>query len=158
MADIHNPAYIADQQGSHVGLKRIALGALALYALNFGGVALLFVITPFALVIGGVLAEHFGAISLPNPLSETTVVITIVLTTLACLISIAIIGYVFYWGVRSILRKKVVSSSIFLIGLMLLHAAEVTFFGFHIQPVNWFGAAMAAWCIAVLAVRRDKPH
>jgi hypothetical protein len=146
-----------NQHFADIGLRRLALGALSLYALNFGGVLLLSIVIAFGIFIAGVLASQFGVVPSSNPLPGHTAFVVVVVLAVALLISATLVCYAFWWGVRSILRRRIISSSFFLLGLLVLHVAWARLFGVHIAPINWFSAAIAASCIALLVIRRNSP-
>lgn len=135
--------------------ERFALGAIVLYVLNFWAIALVAVITPFALVLGGLLLKTLGVVH-AAPMADKTELRLAVITILACLVSVAAVGLFFYWGAKSILRGRAVRAVVFLALLVALHVLWVLWFGFGWVPINWFNVAIGCFSIALITVRRKR--
>jgi len=141
-----------DHQSTRTSIssERFALGVLALYALNFGYLVLAAVITPFVLVIGGILLEQLEIVPRVDPANQNIILWAAIV---ACLILIATLGYFFCWGAKSILRGRAISAVVFLTVLVALHVFWVMLFGFRVMPINWFGAAIGCLSIVLVKVR-----
>jgi hypothetical protein len=133
--------------------EQFALGVIALYVLNFGGLALGGIVTIFMLPIGGLLLQEFGVVQV-DPTVGIEPIIFITVIVMACLIAVAIVGYLFYWGTKSIVRGRPLCAGVFLVILVVLHVLWIQLM-WRTNPfaLNWFNLALACYSTTLTVVR-----
>jgi hypothetical protein len=88
-----------------IDLEQLARGAIAIYVLNFG-----------CIIMGVIFVFFVGALFVPS-----------ISLAVICLILIAIVGCFFYRGVKSMLRRKPLRVTIFLILVVAMHLVMVRY-------------------------------
>jgi hypothetical protein len=132
---------VRPSQDGSISIEQFALGVLAVYALNIGVLTILICFVPFGMFFGGVVLTEPGV----APKSALTAI-----AVLVCLFVLSGVGGLFYWGVRSIFRRKFGQAIIFLALLLAEHVALVRFGLLHIGL--WLPAAIACLSVVVLLV------
>jgi hypothetical protein len=97
--------------------------------------------------------EHLGVVPSSSSTTQDFTTLILSLATIGCLVSVTVVVWFFYWGVRSVAKGAITPTIIFLILLALLHLGWAWRFGVALEPINWFSAGIAAISIIIVAVR-----